>query len=1435
MSAQVWFNEFHYDNAGTDAGEFIEIAGVAGTDLTGWTIVRYNGSNPSAATAYPSTPLSLPAGVLADTTGTGFGVVSFALPSNGLQNGPNDGFALVDAAGNVAEFLSYEGVLTAANGPAAGMTSTDVGVAQAVDAPLGSAIARVGTGDEAGDFSWAFVTDDTPGAANLGQSLETARPTDLLISEYVEGSSNNKAIELYNGTGAAIDLTGYTLQFYFNGQTSAGTTVTLTGVIQPGQTFVVADNNANAAILAETDQQSTASFFNGDDAIVLRKDGAVVDSIGQIGTDPGSQWGSDLTSTADNTLRLKDGVIAGDTDPTDAFDPAARFDGFAQDDVSDLGAFREPEEELPVVTVQTTDGEATEGSADGTVTFTFTRTGDTAEALTVDFALGGDATAGVDYTGGEAGEIVFAAGEATATLTLQIADDAEAEQRSETVEVSIVAGAAYETGEENVAAAGLISDEVVITKVSAVQGAGSGSALVGRTVTVEAVVVGDFQNGDADQSRNLGGFFIQEEVSDEDGDAATSEGLFVNQGSGLSTLDVAAGTKVRITGTVSEQFGLTQLQNVTIEVIGQDALGEVAAAVVDLPSTDLETAEGMLVTVPQTLVVRDQYALERLGEVTLYAPEGDGLGGVIAETADGRPYQYTQINEPTTKEAFDAYVGAVDSRSLIYDDGKNGTFQGITNPDGGGVYSTATAIQNGDSVTGLTGVLDYGFGAFRVRSATDGENDFADTNPRETAPPDVGGSLQVGSFNVLNFFVTLDDGSKTDNGQTPRGAETEAEFGRQVEKLVTTILTLDADVLALVEIENDFSKPSNEALVAAGGPAARAELYRAEGNAVGYLVEMLNQAAGADVWSWVDPGYPTLGADRDGDGDMDGDAVSNAFIYRNDKVAIADGTSFAVDFSAVNLRPTLAVTFEELASGGQFTAVANHFRAKSSGSPDSGDGQGEGVPERTAQARQLLDFLGDDPTGTGDADYLLLGDFNSYYAEPPLDVLRDEGGFVSLNGATDYSYTFDGQIGSLDHALGSAGLAGQVTGAGEWHVASEESSALDYNIYSNRPQDWFDGSTPYGVSDHDPLLVGLNLTPTDKVVTGTDAAETLRGAAGNDTLTGLGGDDLLVGGAGEDEAVFSGARSAYRVALDAVGRILVSGPDGTDTAQGVEAFRFADGVFDGMSVLNDAPVAADDAAAVAQDGVVAIDVLGNDSDGDEELEQPLSAVSATALNGAATVGADGLVTYRPDEGFLGTDTITYVLSDGSSLTDTAEVRVTVAADRTGFAPGTAGADARTLGNGSDRFAAGDGNDTVRGGNGEDVLFGEMGDDVLFGGNGDDRLGGDAGQDELYGENGDDVLYGSGGDDLLAGGRGDDELRGGSGADVFLFGKSSGFDVVLDFEAGLDVLRFDDGVEVVGSRQVDVNGDGVLDTSLRLSNGTVVLLGVQVAEAAADWG
>ncbi|MDP5141168.1 ExeM/NucH family extracellular endonuclease [Rheinheimera baltica] len=174
-------------------------------------------------------------------------------------------------------------------------------------------------------------------SATIAMLLAPAVHADLFISEYIEGSGNNKALELYNPTAEAISLSGYAIKVYFNGSANVGTTINLAGTVQPGSTFVYASSSASAELVALADQTSGNSLWNGDDAITLTNNDVVIDSIGQLGTDPGSAWGSGDTTTANDTLRRT--AVLYDTNTSDSFDPSVQWQGFAQDDFSDIGLF----------------------------------------------------------------------------------------------------------------------------------------------------------------------------------------------------------------------------------------------------------------------------------------------------------------------------------------------------------------------------------------------------------------------------------------------------------------------------------------------------------------------------------------------------------------------------------------------------------------------------------------------------------------------------------------------------------------------------------------------------------------------------------------------------------------------------------------------------------------------------------------------------------------------------------------------------------------------------------------------------------------------------------------------------------------------------------------------------------------------------------------
>jgi uncharacterized protein len=349
--------------------------------------------------------------------------------------------------------------------------------------------------------------------------------------------------------------------------------------------------------------------------------------------------------------------------------------------------------------------------------------------------------------------------------------------------------------------------------------------------------------------------------------------------------------------------------------------------------------------------------------------------------------------------------------------------------------------------------------------------------------PTVGGNVKVGTFNVQNYF----NGDGAGAGfPTSRGADSAAEFSRQRDKIIAAIQALNADVVGLVEMEND-GDGANSAIVD--------------------LVTGLNAAMGASTYAFVPLANTT--------GTAGTDEIKVAFIYKPSAVTTVGNAKYFNDPAFTTLgRPPLAQTFRVNATGETFTPIVNHFKSKSATGAtgldiDQNDGQGAFNATRKTQATALLSFVGQIQTASGDSDVMILGDLNAYNEEDPIDILR-AGGLTKLTTATD-SYVFDGQTGSLDHALVSSSLLTQVTGAAKWNINANEPITLDYNddvlttgegVAEDRNDLSLYKANPYRSSDHDPVLVGLNLQATFKPLNGTSQRDTLVGTAGRDRITG---------------------------------------------------------------------------------------------------------------------------------------------------------------------------------------------------------------------------------------------------------------------------------------------------------------------------------------------
>jgi uncharacterized protein len=598
----------------------------------------------------------------------------------------------------------------------------------------------------------------------------------------------------------------------------------------------------------------------------------------------------------------------------------------------------------------------------------------------------------------------------------------------------------------------VVATPSTVTPIHDVQGATDTSPLGGQTVTVEGVVVGDYQ-----LSSQLSGFYVQEEDADADSNPATSEGVFVfGGGTAVNTGDV-----VRVTGKVSEFNGLTEIAPSANGVSVLSTGASVTPTSVSLPVADvadLERYEGMQVAFAQTLTVTEVFNLARFGEVSL-----SGAGRLFTPTAVATPGAAANA------------VEAQNNRSRIVLDDANGqqNIDPTLYPQGG--LSAANPLRVGDSLTGLTGILDFRFALYRIQPV--GPLAFDHTNPRPAAPDPVGGNLKIASFNVLNYF----NGDGLGGGfPTARGADTQAEFQRQRAKEISALAAMNANVVGLMEMENDAGEHS----------------------AVADLVSGLNDALGAGTYDYVNTGV--IGTDE----------IKVALIYKPAAVTTVGDWKIidsSVDprFDSSKSRPSLAQTFRDNATGRKFTVVVNHLKSKSSacaGDPDTGDGSGDCNLTRTSAAAALVDWLKTDPTGSGDPDYLLIGDMNAYTFESPIQTFVD-GGLTNLvrkyDGLAGYSYVFDGESGYLDHALATPSFESQVTGVGHWHINPDESAALDYNVEfkSANQVNTFYSSGPYRSSDHDPVLIGVQLAATPTANAGGPYAV---GEGGSITLAGTG-------------------------------------------------------------------------------------------------------------------------------------------------------------------------------------------------------------------------------------------------------------------------------------------------------------------------------------------
>ncbi|NVM78698.1 hypothetical protein FHW83_004528 [Duganella sp. SG902] len=857
----------------------------------------------------------------------------------------------------------------------------------------------------------------------------------VVISQVYGGGGNSGAkyqndfIELFNRGSTPVDLTGWSVQ-YASASGSSWQVTALSKVLQPGQYYLVqeAAGTGSAPALPGADatgaipMSATAgkvALVHGTAALsgASPAAGSFVDLVGfgSANYAEGSATGTLSNSTA--ALRANGGC--GDTD-NNSVDfsvgtPAARN---SASPLNACGAQQPPivatcPANLALALGVNGSADISATDADGTVNSAVLTSAAVPGISLVNF-LAASAAGG---TATASLNVAASVPAGTYPVSIKFGND-QSQEASCSVSISVAAPAA------------------VTHTIPQIQGEGDSSPYANTVQTTEGVVTAKVGSG----------FFIQDENGD--GNPNTSDGVFVfTTAANIGTVQV--GDRIRITATVSEYTPTAATRSYT-ELTNVSAIAKLAGGIsitptnVALPHPNLGQVEGMLV---------------RFGKLTVSQLEFLGSRGEIT-LSSGRLEIASNHYRPGTPEAV-AQAAANQLNQIVLDDG---IFVAPTTIP----YLTADgSLRAGDSVSNLTGVVDFGAkgggGAGFKLQPTEAPV-FSQDNPRADVPALTPGNVKVASANVLNYFTTFTNGSN-DQGQTGqgclldgkvlasncRGADNLNEFNRQTAKIVGELKAINADVYGLMEIQN-----SGEYTVT---------------KLVDALNEAISPGTGIKTYAVV-PKPAATGTD----------AIRVAMIYKPSALTLVGGA--LSDADAINNRPPMAQTFQA-ANGAKFSLVVNHLKSKGScptsgANADQGDGQSCWNAQRVQQAQRLVNaFVPQVVAAAGDAKVLLIGDFNSYGFEDPIAAITATGyvnqleRFVRGSGNMPYSFVFNGEAGYLDHALASAALSPQVVDAAEWHNNADEPTVLDYNT-DGKPQDKYT-SAPYRASDHDPVVISLNL------------------------------------------------------------------------------------------------------------------------------------------------------------------------------------------------------------------------------------------------------------------------------------------------------------------------------------------------------------------------
>ena len=584
--------------------------------------------------------------------------------------------------------------------------------------------------------------------------------------------------------------------------------------------------------------------------------------------------------------------------------------------------------------------------------------------------------------------------------------------------------------------------------IAQIQGTGAASPLVGQEVITTGVVTATYPTG------GFNGVYLQTPgtggTAKSAGDA--SDGVFAY--SSWMARNLQVGDCVSVEATVEEYRGLTELTDTfATQITGCEPVEATPLAAVPANDADREPYEGMLVHPQGTYTITNNYQLNQYGQLGLVAGE-EPL------------YQATEVVEPGPAAL--AHEADNQRRLITLDDGSSWDYMRNNAAKASPLpyLSAEEPMRTASQVTFEQPViLDHRFQwnyqpTGQVVGSTDEHDPLVTENDREVEVPQVGGNVQIAAFNVLNYFTDLgmaEEGCRyyadmygdpvATNYCEVRGAWDEDSFEDQKAKILAAIGGLDAEVVALMEIENS---------------AGISYVDHHRDWTLAELVSSLNAAEGTTRWAYAESPVVVPGNE---------DVIRTAFVYDQDEVQALGASVIQLDDAFANARYPLAQKFKALNTGKPFTAVANHFKSKGSGA-DDGTGQGLSNPSREAQATRLMAWVEE---MFPDEAVFLMGDFNAYSKETPVQIIEGAGytNVVKQFEPSSASYQFGGRLGSLDHIFANAEARRLVTGAGIWDINGDESIAFQYSRRLYNVVDFY-APDQFASSDHDPAVVGLD-------------------------------------------------------------------------------------------------------------------------------------------------------------------------------------------------------------------------------------------------------------------------------------------------------------------------------------------------------------------------